>query len=174
MDSSEIALAPAPVIHALFHRLAWRRLINWVPPIRSPGCLGESFEGFSPTLVSIHKHLLSAYEVQAKICGCCFSVPPSPFPSIFAWKVLFEPLLRVWQMQGRYNDKLQTVTAKEELTVSGGGAGEAGINKDEAAWLGGGIRAQSGPPGCDFRLWPSLALWSCDRTCHFLELFPYV
>lgn len=41
-------------------------------------------------------------------------------------------------MQGRYNDKLQTVTAKEELTVSGGGAGEAGINKDEAAWWGGG------------------------------------
>lgn len=36
-------------------------------------------------------------------------------------------------MQGRYDDKLQTVTAKEALTVEGDRVGEVGINKHEAA-----------------------------------------
>lgn len=77
-------------------------------------------------------------------------------------------------MQWRYNDKLQTVTAKEELTVGGGRVGEADINKHEAAWRRGENPQSVRPTGCKFLPWPSLALWSCDRTGHFSELFPYV
>lgn len=41
-------------------------------------------------------------------------------------------------MRWRENDKLQTVTDKEELTVGGGQSGGRPINKHETAWWRGG------------------------------------